>query len=632
MNRTVPNNSRTGRQPLLYLAFFFGLTTALQAQLTPTYIVDIPMRDGKTLAADVYVPDACTGCPTILIQTPYNKNTFRNGLPLGFGQNLQSSPYSWVVVDWRGFYGSAAAATAQANRGQDGYDVLEWIKVQAWANGKVGTWGPSALGSIQYQTAKEKHPNHTCAVPLVAHPQQSYDSYFYGGVLEKSRLQSLDLLGYGLSPLILANPYYNLIWQIAENSSWYPQDIQIPTLQIGGWYDHNIDKMMDWYTATRNEAALAVRDKQWLLVGPWVHGGTGLAFVGSPNQGQLIYADAAFVNNQMALDFFNFYLLGTANGWENTPKITYYELGKNSWNTSNAASIEIANTDTLFLNGNAAISTQPGGGSTSFSCDPKNPSPTIGGHTLSLGLQQGPFDQTSLESRADVLPFSTAVLPADIAVSGRVRAQLYVQADQPDADIAIRLVDGYPDGRNMLINDGIHRMRFRNGYTQAAEAFMSPGQVYMVEVELPFINYTWKAGHTLNVYVSGNSSTRWDVNLQNGGTMYAPGDTNIAQIQVHHSAQYPSKLLLPGNNQLSATRDLLPATAVSLFPNPASGFVTVESTLPLDRYEIFDLTGKRIHAGKLPGGRINVSGLQNGVYLVQFFSAGRTVMKKLVKH
>ncbi|MEZ4941525.1 MAG: T9SS type A sorting domain-containing protein [Saprospiraceae bacterium] len=161
---------------------------------------------------------------------------------------------------------------------------------------------------------------------------------------------------------------------------------------------------------------------------------------------------------------------------------------------------------------------------------------------------------------------------------------------------------------------------------------MSPGQVYMVEVELPFVNYTWKAGHTLNVYVSGNSSTRWDVNLQNGGTMYAAGDTNVAQIRIHHSAQYPSKIVLPGNNQLSATRDLLPATAVSLFPNPASGFVTVESTLPLDRYEIFDLTGKRIHAGKLPGGRINVSGLQNGVYLVQFFSAGRTVMKKLVKH
>lgn len=632
MNRTVPNYARTTGTSLLHLVFFLVLTATLQAQLTPTYVVDIPMRDGKTLAADVYVPDACTGCPTILIQTPYNKNTFRNGLPLGFGQNLQSSPYSWVVVDWRGFYGSAAAATAQANRGEDGYDVLEWIKAQTWANGKVGTWGPSALGSIQYQTAKEKHPNHTCAVPVVAHPQQSYDSYFYGGVLEKSRLQTLDLLGYGLSPLILSNVYYNLIWQIAENSTWYPEDIQIPTLQIGGWYDHNIDKMVDWYAATRSSAEPTVRDKQWLLVGPWVHGGTGLAFVGSPNQGQLLYTDASFLNNQMALDFFNFYLLGAANGWENTPKITYYELGKNSWNTSNASSIEIAHTDALFLNPGQALSTQAGTGSTSFTCDPKNPSPTIGGQTLSLGLQQGPYNQTSLESRSDVLTFSTPTLASEISISGRVRLQLFVQADQSDADIAVRLVDAYPDGRNMLINDGIRRMRFRNGYTQAAEAFMSPGQVYPVEVELPFVNYTWETGHALKVYISGNSSSRWDVNLQNGGTMYAAGDTNVAQIQIHHSVQYPSKIVLPGNNQLSATHDLLPASRVILRPNPASEFVLVESTLPLDRYVLFDLTGKQIRAGKLSGSQLDVSGLQDGVYLIQFFSGGQTVMKKLIKH
>jgi len=632
MNIPQLNKFRPSGFPPCVFLLLLSIATIAHAQLTPTYVVNIPMRDGKALAADVYVPNACTECPTILIQTPYNKNTFRNGLPLGFGQNLQASPYSWVVVDWRGFYGSAAAATAQANRGQDGYDVLDWIAAQPWTNGKVGTWGPSALGGIQYQTAREKHPNHSCAVPVVAHPQQAYENYFYGGVLEKSHLQTLDLLGYGLSTLILSNVYYNLIWQIAENSTWYPQDIQIPTLQIGGWYDHNIDKMMDWYAATRASAAANVRDKQWLLVGPWVHGGTGLAFVGSPNQGQLVYADAAFVNNQMALDFFDFYLLGAANNWESTPKITYYELGKNSWNSSNAASIEIAGPDVLFLNPNQALSTQQGAGGTGFTCDPKNPSPTLGGHTLSLGLQQGPYDQTSLESRPDVLSFSTSTLPADISISGRVRLQLYVQADRPDADIAVRLVDAYPDGRNMLINDGIRRMRFRNGYTQAAEAFMSPGQAYPVEVELPFVNYTWKTGHALKIYISGNSSTRWDVNLQNGGTMYAAGDTNVAQITIHHSAQYPSKILLPGNNQLSATHDLLPADQLTLSPNPASHSITVESALPIDRYELFDLTGILLRQGALASGRMDISGLPGGLYVVRFYSGKLTVLKKLVKN
>ncbi|MBK6932973.1 MAG: CocE/NonD family hydrolase [Saprospirales bacterium] len=135
--------------------FALGFSVALHAQLTPTYTVNIPARDGKTLAADVYVPSGCMSCPTILIQTPYNKNLFRLGLPLGTQQNLHASPYNWVVVDWRGFYGSAAAAVAQPNRGLDGYDVIDWIADQPWSNKKVGTWGPSALGGIQYQTAKE---------------------------------------------------------------------------------------------------------------------------------------------------------------------------------------------------------------------------------------------------------------------------------------------------------------------------------------------------------------------------------------------------------------------------------------------------------------------------------------------
>ncbi len=614
---------------LFLLALLLSPATS-QAQLTPTYIVDIPMRDGKTLAADVYVPDACNACPTILIQTPYNKNSFRNGLPLGYLQNLQNSPYAWVVVDWRGFFGSLPAASAQANRGQDGYDVIEWITAQGWSNGKVGTWGPSALGGIQYQTAREKHPKHTCAVPLVAHPQQSYDSYFYGGVLEKSRLQSLDLLGFGLSQTVLANPYYSLVWQFAENASWYPQDIQIPTLQIGGWYDHNIDKMMDWYAATRANAAPAVRNQQWLLVGPWVHGGTGPAYVGSPNQGQLNYANAAFRSELMARDFFEHYLLGAANNWENTPGITYYELGKNSWATSSSASIAIAHTDSLFLGPGQNLSAQTGSGATAFTSNPRQPSPTLGGQTLSPGLNQGPYDQNSLDARSDVRTFATAPLATDLSISGRVRVLLFVQADQPDLDIAIRLTDRYPDGRSMLINDGIRRLRFRNGYTKNDESFLSPSGVYAVEVQLPFVNYTWEAGHALKIYVSANSATRWDVNLQNGGPMYAAGDTNTAQIQIHHNSQYPSRVLLPGNNLLSASNEGDAAAAIRLYPNPAGERLYVQSPVWPARYELFDLVGKMAAGGVPdPAAGIDLSGLPAGVYLVRLF-AGETVAARWV--
>ena len=598
-------------------SFLIFISITAFAQMTPTYEVSIPTRDNKFLAADVYVPDACTSCPTILVQTPYNKNDFRNGLPLGYLQNLQSSPYVWVIVDWRGFYGSAAAAIQQPQRGQDGYDVIDWIIDQSWSDGKVGTWGPSALGGIQYLTAKENHPNHICAVPMVAHPQTAYDDYFYGGVLEKSRLQTLDLLGYGLSTLILANTYYSNTWTFLENNTWYASSIHIPTLQIGGWYDHNIDKMMDWYAATRASADIAVRDKQWLLVGPWVHGGTGIAYVGSSIQGELTYPDAANENNAMALDFFDFYLRNQNNNWEATPKITYYELGENQWATSNNASIEINSTDELFLNAGNMLSTQTGTGSTAFTSDPRNPSPTLGGPTLSIALDQGPYNQISLESRQDVITFSTGDLFADIAVSGRVKLNLYVECNQPDADIAVRLVDVYPDGRNMLINDGIRRMRFRNGYTQANETFMTAGQVYNVDVELPFVNYTWKAGHELKVYISANNATRWDVNLQNGSTMYAAGDTNTANIVIHHSAQYPSKVNLPGNNISISADELSDEMASVIFPNPATNQLNFTEQ-NLAEVCIYSCTGQLILKKQFNASeqQLSVENLAPGSYLL----------------
>jgi predicted acyl esterase len=617
---------------ILIISILQIIITDVSAQMTPTYVVNIPMRDSKTLAADVYVPASCNSCPTILIQTPYNKNLFRNGLPLGTQQNLQSSPYSWVVVDWRGFYGSAAAAIQQPQRGQDGYDVIDWIVSQTWSNGLVGTWGPSALGVIQYQTAKENHPNHTCAVPMVAHPQTSYENYFYGGILEKSYLQTLDALGYGLSTLVMANTYYNNVWQFAENNTWYPSSINIPTLQIGGWYDHNIDKMVDWYADTRASAGAAVRDSQWLLVGPWVHGGTGSAYVGSAQQGELSYPDAAFKTDSMARDFFAYYLLRANNNWEATPKITFYELGNNQWNITNNASVEINNTNELFLQEGNMLGTYSGTGSSAFISDPRNPSPTIGGQTLSPQLDQGPYDQTSLESRQDVITFSTDDLLSDVSISGRVKANLYIECNQPDADIAVRMVDEYPDGRNMLINDGIRRMRFRNGYTQANESFMTLGQIYNVEITLPFTNYTWKAGHQIKIYISGNSSARWDVNLQNGTTMYAAGDTNIADITIHHTSQYPSKVLLPGNNIFTSIANKEFAKPFAVYPNPVSGTLHFQHQ-QIGEAIIYNPTGEAIFKKHLTKNETQIAThtLAPGIYILQLSDRNKVYRQRFVK-
>lgn len=618
------------RTLLLILISFQGVISF--SQLTPTLNeILIPMRDGEFLSADVYIPTGSDSCEVILIQTPYNKNLFSIGLPMGVGQNVDSQPFAWVTVDWRGFYGSNGADLSSVNRGEDGYDVCQWISEQLWHKDRIGTWGPSALGGIQYSTAKEQHPNHTCAVPIVAHPQQSYDSYFYGGVLEEARLEQLDALGYGLSPIIMANTYYSNMWIFSENNTWYPSDIQIPTLQIGGWYDHNIDKMIDWYKATRTSSALAVQDKQWLLVGPWTHGGTGIASVGTTIQGELTYPNAATVNNTMAWAFLNYFLLDTPNNWQNTDLITYYETGKDVWSTSNANSIEILNNDILYFDATNKLGSQIGVSSTSFVSDPTNPAPTIGGATLHDDLDQGPYDQISLESRSDIITFSTENLPADVSISGRVQLNLFIESDQADCDIAVHLVDVYPDGRNMLITNGIQRMRFRNGYTLADETFMNPGIVYPVTIELPFTNYTWLAGHQLKVYIGGNSSNRFNVNLQNGEAMYTAGPSNVAVISVHHNSNFPSSINLPGNNPILGGKDLEKEVELTIYPNPAKNELIVKTLSENVTYTIFNLLGNKVLSNDLIDGKIDISILPEGAYILELNADNKTIRKKVVK-
>ncbi len=620
------------KKTILFLSLFLGLNMSW-AQLSPTYDdIWIPMRDGELLQADVYIPDGVTNGEVVLIQTPYNKNFFSFGLPMGVGTDLDDQPFIWVVVDWRGFYGSSDADLSDFERGEDGYDICEWITEQSWHGDRIGTWGPSALGSVQYHTAREEHPNHTCAVPMVNTGAQSYEAYYYGGVLEEARLFQLDALGYGLSPLVLSNPYDNLLWQVAKDGSYFPSEIHIPTLQIGGWYDHAIDAMIDFYKDSRNVADPAVRDEQWLLVGPWVHGGTGVAYVGSAIQGELVYDNAEFKSDSMAWDFLNYYLLDADNGWEDTDFITYYELGGNNvWHTSNADDISAAETNLLYLDNDGKLGSSNGVSSSSFISDPSNPSPTIGGATLSEDLEQGPFDQSSLDTRPDIVTFETAVLTDQVAVTGRISLRLYIECDQPDADIAIRLVDVYPDGRNMLITDGIKRLRFRNNeYAEEDEVFMTPGEVYTVDIDLPFTNYTWLAGHAIKIYVSGNHASRFNVNLQDGGEMYVDGEGNIANIIVHHTSAYPSVITLPGDNPiLSIQEDVIDFV---VYPNPVTNELQINGSSFIS-YAIYGSAGQMcILNSNLTNQRIDVSELSKGLYILQLTTAnGETIQKKFTK-
>lgn len=631
-------NTITMRNSTFFFIILFS-AAHIHAQLTPMESM-IPMRDGKFLAADCHMADTSgsTQYPTILIQTPYNKVWYRISLPLGIGTDIASCPYAIVIVDWRGFYGSAAASITQPNRGEDGYDVVEWISQQPWSDGTVGTWGPSALGRVQYMTAKEKHPAHICAVPLVAAPQYSYEEYFQGGVYRKEYVDQLDNLGFGMSTLLLSNPYYNNLWIYSEATTFYPEEIEIPLFMIGGWYDHNINVMLDFFEGLQTSAPVSVRDKHKILIGPWAHGGFGMAQVGTGQQGELFFPEAAGWSDSLALQFFDYYLLGIANGWDTEPVVRWFMPGTMTWQQSPQWPSTVLPVTNLYFHDDGSLkeTQQPSGNFfMSYNYDPSDPSPSIGGMTLRQDLLQGPYDQAVLvESRNDILVFSTEELSQEVAVEGTIKVVLFVSSDQPDTDFAVRLTDVYPDNRSILIREGILRSRFRDGFTINDTAFMQSGSVYEIVIELFDLAHTFMPGHKIRIDISSSNYPRFDNNLNNGGEMYIAGDTLIAHNTILCNASYPSRIELPMSGFPSGMHSNFTSDSFVVYPNPfqKSLFITQNATGTF-YFTISDLSGKTVLEGQSSSSfnEITTEDFPSGVYFLTVYNTEDIQTFKILK-
>ncbi len=630
------------------LAVLFVIAICSQrafAILTP--VVDsIPLKDGKKMAIDIYKPATMSSGPVLLVQTPYNRQLYRFGLPLGIGNNINASNYIIVVADWRGYYGSKKAAyLGSPTIGDDGYSAVEWVAAQSWSNGKVGTWGPSALGRVQFQTAQKNPPHLVCICPLVAAPQYDYVEYFPNGDLRTEYVQQLDVLGFGLSKTLMAHPYFDNTWTFVEAANNYPDSIRVPCFMIGGWYDHTVEFMLPFFNAIRNNAVIGMRDQHRLLMGPWVHGGHGTAQVGTNVQGELTYPNSAAVNDTMALQYFDYHLRGIANGWNNTPFVKYYQMGENVWMNSATwppASVSDVN---FYLHKNGLIDNTPptnSNDSLSYNYDPNNPSPTIGGSTLRNDLVQGPYDQVSkVESRNDILIFTSAALTKDVVLKGSVTVHLKISSDKLDTDFDVRLTDVYPDGRSMLLKDGAARMRFRNGNTLALTAMMTPGKVYDCEIILPATCITFLAGHKIRLDISSSNYPRFNRNMNTGGNMY-PGNSLdslinpvIAHNTIYCNSVNISTITLPLLGYSNGIANVLDVNAIEIYPNPAQNQLNIQ--LPFNAkvegvLEIYNALGQMVLSKKINNAftQMDITNLPVGVYELQWKADGVLLSKKFV--
>jgi hypothetical protein len=502
----------------------------------------VPMRDGVTLAADVYLPLPGLGeYPVILVRTPYGKESLSE---IGFYLALEG--YAAVFQDTRGHGGSQGEPSMFTTEAEDGYDTVEWVAAQGWSNGRIGSFGGSALGINQYLTAGAAPPHLTCMFVGVATPDLHENLVYPGGCYRRHDVETWAEANDETAGLALAllHPLRDLFWDPVDLDGKYGR-VAVPTLHVGGWYDLMAEGTLK---AFRNMVASSLApDGQMLVMGPWTHAGQG-----GMVQGELTYPPNSVPDwlEDLTMDWLEYHLRGRGTDPAAEGRVRLYAMGDvdaasdawNVWKTYDAFP-EPKRLHALHLRAGGTLSTAPGGAgeALAFTSDPLDPSPTLGG--ANLVLDAGPYDQRPLLERPDCLAFVSAVRSEPLEVLGTVAARLYFSADAPDVDLAVRLVDVYPDGRWMLVADGIQKARFRAGDDR--EVFLEPGATAELEVTVGSIHYVFAPGHRIACIVSGSNYPRFDTNPQTGEPVNQATGWRRAGISLQLSAEHPSRLVLP---------------------------------------------------------------------------------------
>jgi putative CocE/NonD family hydrolase len=535
------------------------------------------MRDGISLSADVYLPVGGSSLPTIVQWTPYESTRERF---ISWGVWFARQGYAAVVVDVRGRYESEGQFTAWEKDGVDAYDTVTWAAGRQWSNGRIGTWGRSYGGLVQWQLAHLGHPNVECIAPQVIHDDYFWDGYWTGGAFQLSlTLGAAALWSSAISlitgstagdivlsdrvvshlPLIELDEvsigrkvdYWRLWWEHQTNDEYWqqfrhrPEKVDVPIFQQGGWFDPYCGSHL------RKFAGIGDRVPNRVLMGPWSHEEEIETF-----RADIDLSGALTVIRDHEIVFYDRFLKDEDNGWDDRPPLELYVLGANEWRGENEWPLARTEFTPWYLRTSGALdrdvprSDEP---PDRYAYDPADPVPTIGGVSSVLTMTQGaqtpvtpgPRDQRELERRNDVLVYTSDPLDEDLEVIGPVEMVLYAASSAKDTDFIVRLCDVHPDGRSIFVTEGILRARYRNSHEGDSMELLEPGEVAEYRIRCyPTANVFLK-GHSLRLDVSSSSFPRFSRNLNNGEDIGTSTRMVVAEQTVLHTDVYPSHVLLP---------------------------------------------------------------------------------------
>jgi hypothetical protein len=349
-----------------------------------------------------------------------------------------------------------------------------------------------------------------------------------------------------------------------NDPAWYTgglyhddMEIGVPSFWFTSWYDVSISPNLALFNHVRNNSKDSeIRDNQYLVIAPTLHcrytRATENTIVGQRSVG-----DARLNYDEQIFSWWDLWLKGESNDFkEKTPRVQFYTMGSNQWQASEVWPPANTQMTSFYLNSNGDANTLYGSGSLSktkpskdesdsFVYDPMNPVSSLGGNVCCTGnaVKGGAYNQQAMETRQDILVYTTDVLTEGVEISGFIESTLYVSSDAKDTDFTLKIIDVYPDGTAYNLDETIQRVRYREGYDK--EVFMEEGEVYKVDLTpLSTSNY-FKKGHRIRIEISSSNFPRFARNLNTGGNNYDESEAVVARNKVHHSKKYTSHIKLP---------------------------------------------------------------------------------------
>ncbi|MFN8784718.1 MAG: CocE/NonD family hydrolase [Pseudanabaena sp.] len=540
--------------------------------------VKIPMRDRCNLTADIYRPKGVnTPLPVLLMRLPYGRaiaSTCTYAHPSWYAHQ----GYIVVIQDVRGCGTSDGEFYPFRNEYEDGFDTVEWCaKKLDGSNGRIGMYGFSYQGVTQFQAAVQQPEGLVTICPSMATADLYHGWFYFGGAVcldfdinwalqlaqnrawylkqepqatklfETQKQSARWLESAPLSEIALfKNPDFGdfgkffFDWignQQANDEYWqklnplsYFDRYDLPALHIAGWADIFIEATINTY----HQAKSATKKPQHLIVAPWQH----LPWL--PKVGELDFGENAVSKiDQLQIDWFDFWLKEIDNGISDRSPIQLFLMGKNHW-LDLPEFPQSSIIQNLYLASNKQLTPQSPINNHQlpdiYVYDPRNPNPST---------NYGFYDQRNVHQRWDVMVYQSDELDEDLAIAGIPQFILYAATTAPDTDWVIKLLDIYPDSRQMLVSMGVLRTKFRNSWTEPEWIESDVVNKYLIDLRPTCQNFA--KGHRIGIAIS---SSAFPIIERHSNTKKLPSEATISDFveaiqQIFYGMEYPSHLQLP---------------------------------------------------------------------------------------